>query len=189
MPDGWTFVIATTGVTARKAGEVRDDYNRAAALTSAIVDAYRQYHPADHRSLGQLARDARIANLLLPPDLRARLDHFLCEDACVVEAADAFERGDILRIRALADESQSAATTLLRNQLPETLDLVADARAEGADAACGFGAGWGGSVWALVPEDESEAFLERWLLTYEKRHPQLSPEGFISPPTDGITRL
>ena len=189
MPKGWTFVVASTGVASRKGSDVRDAYNRAAELVDWIVSAWRARHPDDERPLGELVREASMKDLMLTADMQARLDHFIGEDARVLEAADAFARGDIERIGRLADASQRAATELLRNQLPETLELVADARREGAAAACGFGAGWGGSVWALIPADEADAFLERWLMAYEARHPQLSPEGFVSPPSDGLTRL
>ena len=189
MPACWTFVVASTGIRARKAGEVRYNYNLAAASAAAIVSLWRERYPQDERTLAQLAREEPLATLHLSSDLRSRLEHFVREDRRVVEAGDAFARGDVAAIGELSDASQRDATTLLRNQVPETLDLVADARAEGAAAACGFGAGWGGSVWALVRSDEAEAFLERWLMAFEARHPNLVPEGFLSPPSDGITRL
>ena len=42
---------------------------------------------------------------------------------------------------------------LLGNQVPETIALARAALAHGAFAACSFGAGFGGSVWALVEGD------------------------------------
>ena len=47
--------------------------------------------------------------------------------------------------------SQESAERLLGNQVPETAVLVASARAFGAFASSAFGAGFGGSVWALAP--------------------------------------
>ena len=79
-----------------------------------------------------------------------RLQQFLAEDARVLEAADAFARGDIARIGELAAASQRDADVLLGNQVRETRELVARALGAGAAAASSFGAGWGGSVWALV---------------------------------------
>ena len=55
------------------------------------------------------------------------------------------------------------AERLLGNQVPETISLASTARALGAAAASAFGAGFGGSVWALVPEADAHAFASDWL--------------------------
>jgi galactokinase len=72
----------------------------------------------------------------------------------------------------LADASQWAAETLLGNQVPETVDLARSARRLGAVAASAFGAGFGGSVWALVEQRACEAFLVQWAGAYRSRFPQ-----------------
>ena len=187
MPEGWTFVVACTGVRARKTGDARAAYNSAAASAARVADAWRLAHPGDERTLGQLARDgADLASLPLTTELRARLDHFLGEDARVVRASDAFERGDVDEIGRLSEASQRDAERLLRNQVPETTSMAWLAREHGAAAACGFGAGWGGSVWALVKCAEARRFLDVWLGAYRQRHPHLSSEGFIAPPAAGL---
>jgi galactokinase len=61
----------------------------------------------------------------------------------------------------MAGASQAEAKSLLDNQVPETVALARSARELGAFAACSFGAGFGGSVWALVDRD-AEAFARRW---------------------------
>ena len=43
-------------------------------------------------------------------------------------------------------------------KVPETVFLAKSARAEGALAASAFGAGFGGSVWALVPTESVASF-------------------------------
>ena len=188
MPEGWTFVVSSTGVRARKTGEAQAAYNTAAALAAHVVDAWRVAHPGDIRTLGQLAREGEdVATLPLTPDLRARLDHFLAEDERVVRAADAFAHGDVPEIGRLSEASQRDAERLLRNQVPETTAMASLAREHGAAAACGFGAGWGGSVWALVESGDARRFLEVWQGAYRARHPHLSPEGFIAPPSAGVT--
>ena len=187
MPAGWSFVVASTGIRASKTGDARDAYNRASASASRIVAAWRERHPGDTRTLGQLVReDAKFHDLALPDDLGARLQHFEAEDARVVRAGDAFERADVAAIGRLAADSQRDAEVLLGNQVPETTELVALALEAGAAAASGFGAGWGGSVWALVQTPAAAPFLERWLQRYRARHPNLTSEGFVSPPSDGI---
>jgi galactokinase len=83
----------------------------------------------------------------------------------VVEALEAFTNGDAPRLGALAGASQRDAEELLGNQVPATSALAAAARSRGAWAACSFGAGFGGAVWALAPRDTSEVFAREW-------HPQ-----------------
>jgi galactokinase len=188
MPAGWTFVVATSGVHASKTGGAQADYNRLAAEISGLVAAWRVQHPRDGRTLGELARTGDLGSLDAPPALAARLRQFMAEDARVPEAADAFERGDVARVGELAAESQRDAEHGLRNQVPETIGLVSIARDLGAVAASAFGAGWGGSVWALVPQPDGEAFLDRWLRAFRHRHPRRRADGFVSAPGDGVLK-
>jgi galactokinase len=189
MPAGWTFAIARTGVDARKAGAVRSDYNRLADAIRMITMAWRERHPGDTRSLGQLAREGDLRASSAPAALRWRLDHFMSEDLLAAQAADAFARGDIAAIGELATASHTAADRLLGNQIDETRILVSDALMLGAAAASAFGAGWGGSVWALIRTSDAEAFLDQWLTEYRRRFPGRQAEGFISPPSSGLRRL
>ena len=119
----------------------------------------------------------------------ARLDHFLAEDARVLEAADAFAAADISRVAELAAASQRDADRLLGNQVPETRDLVALALDGGAAAASSFGAGWGGSVWALVRDEDAAPFADRWHAAYRARHPQPASAVFLCPPSSGLYNL
>ena len=189
MPAGWTFVIASSGADARKAGAARSDYNRLAHEIQALTDVWRESHAGDRRSLGELSRQGELRGWRVPAALRPRLDHFLAEDARVVEAADAFARGDVSSVAELADASQSDADRLLANQIDEARALVSQARALGAVAASAFGAGWGGSVWALLPEADADAFLVEWLREYGQRFPHRAAQGFVSPPSSGVRRL
>src|SRR5699024_2437301 len=83
---------------------------------------------------------------------RDRLDQFLRESGVLVPRAHlALAGGDLDAFAAAVAESQHLAETQLRNQVPETITLVQQAKSLGARAASAFGAGFGGSVWALVP--------------------------------------
>jgi galactokinase len=189
MPSGWTFVVASSGVTARKAGAVQNDYNHLALAAAAIVGAWREAHPGDDRPLGRLAREGALKGWQPPRDLRWRLEHFMAEDARVAEASVAFASGDITAVGELAAVSQAGADRLLGNQIDETRTLVSLAREIGAPAASAFGAGWGGSAWALVKASDAEAYLDEWLTAYRQRHPRWPSEGFVSPPSRGALRL
>jgi galactokinase len=68
----------------------------------------------------------------------------------------------------LVDRSQTLTSDLLQNQVPQTVALATLAREAGAVAASAFGAGFGGSVWALVKDSEAAEFLEAWAAAYGK---------------------
>jgi galactokinase len=188
MPVDWTFVVLSSGVHAHKAGRLRDHYNRLAIETSALANAWRDTHPGDRRPLGQLAVEGELAGWHAPSALRSRLEHFVAEDARVAQATQAFARADISTIADLAAASQADADRRLGNQVPETSTLVSLARDIGAAAASAFGAGWGGSVWALVKTTEAERFLDTWSAAYQARYPDHHTAGFVSPPSAGAHR-
>ncbi len=178
VPDDWRFVIMTSGVHADKAGAVRERYNRASLMTRALVDRWNEVHRVDVASLAEiLAFGSAAADDLCDvvrdgvppfagPELVTRLRHFLAEDGRVLAAAEAVARADRDAIGALARASQLDARDLLGNQTPET-DLLAQlAEPAGAFAASSFGAGFGGSVWALVPASEVEAVATRWMAAF-----------------------
>ena len=72
---------------------------------------------------------------------------------------------------AYVDWSQWATERLLGNQIPETVFLAHSAREVGATAASAFGAGFGGSVWALVQCDDASRFLNVWEQRYRRAFP------------------
>jgi galactokinase len=189
MPGAWTFVIATTGVAARKAGELRSAYNRLADEATRLLESWRQDHPHDPRTLGRLAREQALSGWTPPGPLRARLQQFIAEDARVAGAAAAFARADVAALGELAAASQADADRVLGNQIEETRALVTIARALGAAAATAFGAGWGGSVWALVERADASAIARRWLDEYRRRYPDHPSTAFVSPPSAGAHRI
>jgi galactokinase len=171
MPEQWRFVLAPSVVRSSKTGSAQGAYNNLARGAAVLLEIWNAANPRAV-SLGE-ALDSGGADALRalvrasaidgwPPDvLGRRLDHFIREDARAREAADAFRAADAARVTALADQSQADAETLLGNQVPETIALARAAREQGAFAACSFGAGFGGSVWALV-EGDAGAFARRW---------------------------
>ena len=117
-----------------------------------------------------LARDERLSPLrrLAAEGMeRDRLDQFLLESAVLVPRAHAALRdGDLDAFAAATVTSQRLAQTHLRNQVPQTIELVHSAEALGALATSAFGAGFGGSVWALVPTADAEGFAAAWRELY-----------------------
>jgi galactokinase len=175
VPDSWRFVIAPSGITARKIAEARIPYNRLSAGISRLLDAWNARSTTPAASLAaalasspdafEELRDlsTTAATNDAPAEwLRERLDHFVREDARIPRALTAFSAGDAAAMRALAADSQHDAETLLRNQVPETSALAAEAPRLGAIAACSFGAGFGGAVWAIAPTEDAQHFAQRW---------------------------
>lgn len=186
LPRGLLFAIASSGVEAVKTGEVKGHYNRAARLTRELTEIWNRHTGRQDGCLAAaLASDSRAMSRLqsvlaenegenpMQTALSDRLAHFSIESLELVPAAGAaLERGDIDAFGKLADRSQELATRLLGNQIDETVWLAAAARDLGAGAASAFGAGYGGSVWALVGEDEADDFLSRWASGYVSKFPR-----------------
>ena len=199
LPHDWRFVVMPSGIEASKAGAVKDRYNALSLATRELVKIGREVaavtEVAEATSLGAIVRDnpdavARLERAVGDGPLAIRLAHFVAEDARVPRALDAFARPDRAALGELADASQRDASDRLQNQIPDTVALAATARETGAFAASSFGAGFGGSVWALADAGDAPAFLERWRAAYLARHAQAAPlHGFIARPAPSAHRL
>jgi galactokinase len=62
--------------------------------------------------------------------------------------------------------------THLRNTVPETEWLPPAGIELGAIASSAFGAGFGGSCWAVAPADRAEEIAERWRQAYLEQFPE-----------------
>jgi galactokinase len=84
--------------------------------------------------------------------------------------------------------SHNASRRHLRNIVPPVHDLAKAALRLGAAGASGFGAGFGGSVLAVVPAAGVAGFLDRWRAAYEASHPVEAgaAEFFLARPCDGM---
>jgi galactokinase len=178
--------VGVSGAAAEKSGAAREAYNAAAAAALAIEARLGT-------GLGALLlREAEPGALPDAPGLRRRLEQFLEESAELVPAAAAaLAAGAPSALGRLADRSQAGAERALGNQIPETLHLQRAARRLGALAASAFGAGFGGSVWALLPAERAAAFREAWAADYLTRFPehQAGARWLITAPGPGALRL
>ena len=205
MPPGATFVVASSGVQAEKTGAALERYNEVSRRLQAALVCWRRTTGRADASMGAVlasAPDARrrlvsalgsVRDLELPPaSLIERVEQFDDETNVIIPAAgDALERGDLAAFGAEVARSQQAAERALHNQIPETVALVDHARALGAAAASAFGAGFGGSVWALVDRDSADAFRDRWALAYRTDFPDAGPrsEFFVTGAGGAAVRL
>jgi galactokinase len=189
-PRRWRFVIAPSHVRAEKTGGAQGGYNRLAADVQALLDLWN-VHEQPASSLAAALGSESGAIETLRTHVRAsdlpeaeverylrRLEHFVREDAIVRASLPAFRGANTAQLGALSAESQDLAESLLRNQVPATARLADDARRLGAFAARSFGAGFGGSVWALLDAGAAAKFAEAW-----------HPEAFVMRPGPPHTRL
>lgn len=107
-----------------------------------------------------LRGDAAWASM---PKLRpfARLKHVLGEADRVDACAAALERGDLGTASRMMDESHASCRDLYGISTPRIESLVKAAKAAGALTARITGAGFGGSVVAMVRREDSRQFRER----------------------------
>ena len=204
LADQWVFAIAASGVAAEKTGSARSAYNDAAERAARILDLWRAATGRDAPSLAAAMHDGsgmdRMRELLDAHDRRAgaaarlrdRFEQFIEESERIIpEVVDSIAAGRVDRIGILADRSQELAERVLGNQVPETIALARSARAIGASASSAFGAGFGGSVWALIPAAHADAFLEQWSSEYRRAFPAAAREAvfFTTRPGPGALRL
>ncbi|HEX5074393.1 MAG TPA: galactokinase family protein [Gemmatimonadaceae bacterium] len=189
LPQDHVFVIGASGVLAEKTGGALELYNRQARRVYGLLARWRAATGRDDATLAAVLASSpdalqRLRAIVRDPatsvgsdafdvtDLVTRLDQFAAEALEIIPAAgDALERGDLRALGELVDRSQRGAEVLLGNQVPETMHLALSARSLGAVAASAFGAGFGGSVWALVRRDDVERFTACWKEHYLARFP------------------
>lgn len=193
LPPTHTFVIGASGVLAEKTAGAREAYNRAALLVRHLLTSWNQGTGRSDLTLADAVRSAddapdrlrALARRAATPDFSAqalgnRLEQFLLESfELIPEAAAILARGALHELGPVVDRSQEAAERWLGNQIPETVALARLARHVGATAASAFGAGFGGSVWALVPVGEAHDFMASWSEHYQAEFPAAAERAFF----------
>lgn len=186
FPDGYTFAIGVSGIAAEKTGAAMEKYNAASRLAATLAELWRRHTGRSDPHLAAIVASGPDATVQLrdilercdttdpdPHQLHQRLLHFLSENETILPAAsESLTRGDLAEFGGYASESQRAAEELLGNQIPETSYLARSARDCGAVAASAFGAGFGGSVWALVERGRIPPFLTAWAQAYRSEFPK-----------------
>jgi galactokinase len=205
LPPHVTFVVAASGVHAEKTGAMLHRYNDVSRRLTTALECWRAATGRADASMGAAlasSSDARTRVLAAlgnargaayaPESLIERVEQFDTETNDIIPAAaDALSRGDLAAFGAAVARSQLGAERALHNQIPETVGLVRRALAIGAIAASAFGAGFGGSVWAMVERAQSEEFVRRWARDYRAAFPDAAPrsEFFVTPAGPPASRL
>lgn len=184
FPEGLSFVVGSSGISAAKTGDARDRYNRMSRMAAEIVSVFGASSLAEllrEIDIDELGRRLASESTSFPAeDLMTRAEQFRLESFEIVpQAEEALATGNYRFLGELVDRSQRAAETLLGNQTDETIYLQRSARRFGAIAASAFGAGFGGSVYAVVETDVASEFRTRWESDYRSRYPYLNRAKFF----------
>jgi galactokinase len=179
FPDDLTFVVASSGVIAEKTGAAIEKYNRVSRMVSAITSSFGGASLAsiiDEKGIDEVRERINSAKFEFSCDeLLDRVEQFQLENYHIIpEVSEVLVSGEYEGIGDLIDLSQHNAERLLKNQIDETVLLQRSARDLGAIAASAFGAGFGGSVYAIVPTADAAKFKSDWKATYLSRFPQHS---------------
>jgi galactokinase len=183
LPGNYVLVVGVSGMSADKTGEALDKYNRVSLLAAEVLavcrsatgraDATLMTAATSSADAPERMREALMASRsssFSSQELLNRFEQFVIECTEIIPGvAQALAAGDVDKIGVLIDRSQDGAERLLGNQVPETIALARLARELGAEAASAFGAGFGGSVWAMVKTDRAEDFVAEWAGRYQSR--------------------
>ncbi len=179
------IAVCDTGVRRTLAASSYAERRRECAAAVAMLAAKR----SGITSLRDVTTDdlGIIAELPDPPRQRAR--HVVTENARVVQAAQALESGEYERLRDLFLASHQSLRNDYAVSSPELDAMVEAALASpGCVAARMTGAGFGGSVVALVQRSLQDRFLDAVAFEYQSRT-QREGAFFLTQAADGAAIL
>ena len=199
-PQGWKMVVAFSGVRAEKTREARDKYNLASRRARDAVGAFNEAFGTRFSTLREVVDraagmrggawiDGLDSARHGAPGLGDRVRQFMAEDRRhIPEALRALREMDLESFGKLLSASHRESKRWLWNIVPEIDFLQHLALRLGAAGASGFGAGFGGSIFAVVPAGGARTFLAAWQAGYARRSPALESESafFVTSPGPGI---
>jgi galactokinase len=148
--------VVETGVSPRPTGGELDQRRRECDAALAIC---RQVWPGLVCLADLSTDDLTTVEARLAPDLAARVRHVVTETVRTRRAADALGRGDLAQLGWLLVEGHESLRVDYRSTIREADAIVELAMDHGAYGARLTGAGWGGCVVVLAPEDRSARVL------------------------------
>lgn len=199
LAEPWVFVVASSGIVAEKTGAARELYNRASRLAGDVLQIWNRSTGRMDGTLEEAVTSAPGARERLVEVLGSvhegewdsrtlvnRARQFCLESLDLIpDATTALAGDDMVAFGDIVARSQQAAEDWLGNQVPETVFLASSARACGAAAASAFGAGFGGSVWALVRRADAPDFVVAWAARYREQFPDAASRAVFVPTRPG----
>ena len=204
-PARWGMAVAFSGVRAEKTREALEKYNMASLRVSDAVARFNERartrlstlrevvdhepKPGGRRWLQGLEDPAFSWSTPAAPALADRVRQFILEDRTHIPGAVSALRAENLpAFGRLVSASHRASKRYLWNIVPEIDSLQRSACRLGAAGASGFGAGFGGSIFAVTRADRADELLAAWRTQYRARYPDRAAESafFIAHPGPGI---
>ncbi len=182
MPAGVSVIVAHSGV---RHSNVAGDYNARRAQCEA---AARHYGVAALRDLTMEALEQERGELDDATFRRAR--HVVSENARTLNAADALERGDLVRLGALRAQSHASMRDDFAITVPaiDRLAAIMAGPLAGNGGARMTGGGFGGCVIAIAPHEHAGAVVAAVREHYRTPDGGLA-ETFMCSPSEGASRL
>lgn len=165
VPEGWTILVAHSGVRAEKSGRARRAYNeRRSASAEALEELARRWDVPGLSPRGLMARFP-VHELLaecrrLPAPGGPWAAHVLSEARRVEQAVAALHQGALSAFGQALVASHESLRDVFKVSHPALDALVAGAMEAGAAGARLTGAGFGGCVVAVCAADRTEAVRE-----------------------------
>lgn len=183
MPEDHLVVVGYSGKKAEKTKEAMLKYNRLSEEAAAAVkqlnkinrtkfdllrDFFQGYLPGEKADLAY----EQLSGVKDGSRLAQRAYQFFRETEVTEQAVSALVDRDISDFGKLINESHDLSKKYLRNIVAEVDWLQQSANELGALGATGFGAGFGGSCYAVIPEDQLDVFILKWKEKYVQKYPQ-----------------
>jgi galactokinase len=175
------IVTAYSGKVAEKTKTAMKEYNRLSGRASLCVEALNRMYSGSKRLLREfygetgshMRADRAFADLAgVGEDLAERAYQFFREEHIMEKAVASMKSRNIAEYGRLINESHELSKLYLKNIVEEVDFLKESANRLGAYGATGFGAGFGGSCYAVVDRSRADGFLGKWKQQYLKRFPQ-----------------
>ena len=176
--------VVETGVAHRLTAGELDQRRREC---EAALAACRRIWPGLARLPDLSTDDLPTVKARLVPDLAARVRHVVTETVRTRTAADALAWGDLGQLGWLLVEGHESLRVDYRSTIPEADAIVELAMDHGAYGARLTGAGWGGCVVVLAPEDRSARVLAEIAQGFRDRFGR-EPAVWSTRATSGVRR-
>ncbi len=174
-------IVAYSAKVAEKTKDAMAKYNRLSQNASSSVTTLNEINGKNYsllrdfyprRSFGEGAKEAYEQLNKRDKRLAERAYQFFMERDIIEKAVESMKEGDIAGYGKLINESHELSKRYLGNIVQEVDFLQHSANRLGAYGATGFGAGFGGSCYAIVRKSESSDFIQQWEKEYLKKFPQ-----------------
>ena len=180
-PKNYAIVVGYSGQKAEKTANAMEKYNRLSINAKKSVEVLNSILNANKTMLRDFFKDLQpkqkaeyayeILNEHGYPELAERAYQFYREEEIIEEAVDALMDNKMDIFGDLINMSHYLSRDYLKNITEEIDYLQKSALKIGALGSSGFGAGFGGSCYAIVPAEEAETFKDKWKNRYiEKFH-------------------